>query len=184
MSVGEQKPETSKAYNRYLASLGIDTTYSFQIVGAYYDSLSTEKYAVNTYKLKTGAKASPVQLRVYDNKGNLINGYEQCFGNLSKLGILETMPPKQIAHLPVNYKLSLQKDVNLLNADISKKNALLIRSYSVDYTVFVFYAEWAGRYAKEVLKEINTYIQKHSESRFHFIKVNTAPPFSTVSLLE
>jgi hypothetical protein len=61
---------------------------------AYFDSLSTAKFAINTYKLINKVPASPVQIRMYNNNGQFLYGWEQCFGDLKKLGILDILPFK------------------------------------------------------------------------------------------
>lgn len=175
VTVKERKSETVQQYTHYLNSFISDTSFSYQLSCIYFDSLSTEKFAINTYKLKYHTSASPVQIRMYDKTGSLITGYEQCFGDISKLGMLETFPMKKIDHLPINYKLSLNCDIDLLNAQKEEKERILKSSEESDYTIIVFYSEWTGWYSKNTLKKLKKYIFKNQKSKILFIKVNTSP---------
>lgn len=171
----KRPPETHAVYNAFLNNLHIDTTDSFQISGKYYDSLSSTRYALNTYKLKHDGKASPVQIRMYNSKNKLVNGYEQCFGDLSKLGMMDSVPMKKLSWLPVNYDLTLKNDLALLNVSPVCKQTILKECKNYDYTILVFYTKWAGWYSKNTVTMVKHYILQNKKYRFLFIKVNTSP---------
>lgn len=173
MTVKDATYENKQVYNQFLLSQGVDTSYSYQLSKNYFDSISSKNFAINTYKLKYGTNASPVQIRMYDKKGKLINAYEQCFGEIKKLGQLTEFPMKKIEHLPINYDLYFANDLQLLELPETEKQQLITTSQSMDYTIVVYYTKWIGWYSKSVLKELNKYIQKNNPSRILFMKVNT-----------
>jgi len=81
-SLHKKDSESRLEYNSYLTRQGFDTTYSYQILKENLDSLSTEKYAINVWKLNHNGTAGPVQIRMYDNTGQFISGWENCYGEL------------------------------------------------------------------------------------------------------
>lgn len=174
MSIDDRKPENRTEYQKYITSLGYDTTNSFQLLKNYYDSISVMPYTINTYKLKYNTKASPIQIRVYDSTGAFLNGYEQCFGDIKRLRILDSFPLKIISHLPINYNLSLQKDIKLFVNNITDQNKIINDSKSKKYTFIIFYAKWAGYYSKNTLEQLRQHISTNLPN-VQLIKVNTSP---------
>ncbi|MBL7889253.1 MAG: hypothetical protein JNL24_06850 [Bacteroidia bacterium] len=175
LKIYQQKKEMSHEYNTYLHRTISDSSYSYQLLPEMYDSISHEKYALNTYKLKTNTNASGVQIRMYDQSGLLINGYEQCFGDLKKTHLLDSFPMKQIAHLPINKTLRFQTDIHLFCKTPIQKQELIELSNQYHYTICVYYAEWMGWYAESTLKQIKQYISKQKEEKILFIKINSSP---------
>jgi hypothetical protein len=174
LSVREQKPESRKDYQTYLRSYGYDTVHSFQLLKDYYDSISHLPYAINTYKLRFNAKASPIQIRVYDSWGHFVNGYEQCFGELKKTGLLDSFPLKRINHLPLNYNLSLRNDIKLFISDAQEQAMMISKAASSKYTFILFYSMWAGYYSNNTLKLLLEHLSEES-TNILLIKVNTSP---------
>lgn len=174
---GIKKPciDTPAIQVKYLASLNIDTSNRFSIKKTYRDSLSFRKFALNTYKLYSGASASVVQIRMYDKKGKFVYGWEQCFGSLDHFDIFKTVPmSSKCTHLPINMELELQNDISLFDITSSGKQDLLSQASNHDYTVIVFWASWAGYFSKSTLREVNNYIKSFNERKILFIKLNIA----------
>lgn len=180
MSVKEQTPESRPYYISFLDKTISDTAFAYQLLPEMYDSISHEKYALNTYKLKTNTNASGVQIRMYDQSGLLINGYEQCFGDLKKTHLLDSFPMKQIAHLPINKTLRFQNDIHLFCKTPIQKQELIELSNQYHYTICVYYAEWMGWYAESTLKQIKQYISKQKGEKILFIKINSSPKKTTL----
>ncbi len=175
LSVREPQSEEVKEANSSLLRYAIDTSFSFQLSSQYRDSLSEKKYMLNTYKYEKGGKASSVQIRLYTNTGEFIYGWEQCFGNLHKLGILDSLPMKQKSWLPVNKNLSFQQDLHLFNITSQEKEALLRQIGNYDYVMVLFWANWTGWYSKDMLKRVKQYLKEHPEAKILLITLNTAP---------
>lgn len=173
-SVSEKNNEQIEEINSYLLNLSVDTTYSFKINPLYVDSLSTQKFAINTYKLKNKVPASPVQLRMYNNKGEFLFGWEQCFGDLQRLGILDSLPFKNIEHLPINRQLSFDNDLEIINNTNDYKELLIKQNKIYDFTIIVYWTIWTGWYSKSTFKQINEYLKKHPDYTFLIIKINTS----------
>lgn len=175
----EQQNEKRHEYNYYLQNTISDSLLSYQLLPEMYDSISNKKYALNTYKLKTNTNASGVQIRMYDQSGLLINGYEQCFGDLKKTNLLDSFPMKQIAHLPINKTLRFQNDIHLFCKTPIQKQELIDLSSQYNYTICVYYAEWMGWYAESTLKQIKQYISRQKGEKILFIKINSSPKKTT-----
>jgi hypothetical protein len=175
LSMKDRVPECSSEYNKFLLKNDVDTNYSYQIALNYRDSISYEKYAINQYKLKSNAKASPIQIRFYSRDGELLNGYEQCFGDINEFELLDSLPMKSVSWLPINYKLSLKNDLNLINLSMEERNNILFQKDKYNYVIIVMYSVWSNWYSKHTLRAINSYIKKYGEANFLFIKVNTSP---------
>lgn len=173
-TVSEKKNEEMSEINTFLINKGFDTINSFKINPFYIDSLSIKKFALNTYKLKSGATASPVQLRIYNNNGEFLYGWEQCFGDLNKLGILDSLPFKNVKYLPVNMQLSFENDISIIENISDFKKVLVNQNKICDYTIIVYWTIWAGWYSESTLKEIYKYINHYDETTFLIVKINTS----------
>lgn len=174
LTVRKMSPESMKESNKFLSKYKIDTTFSYQVYKNCIDSLSIEKYAINTYKLKSGTAASPLQLRMYNNKGVFVNGWEMCFGDIHFLGILDSIPFKKINHLPINQKLSLSSDLSILN--IENRTLLQQEIEKSDYVILLYWAKWVGWFNRDLIRSTQTYLlQIKKRYSVLFISVNTAP---------
>lgn len=178
LSLTERHDESLAEANIYLTQIGIDTNLSYQISKKSLDSLGNPKFALNLYKLETGAKPSPVQVRMYDNEGRFLYGWEQCFGPLHKFDILDSIPFKHVNYLPVNLNLTLKTDISLFQVNEDQHNALIKKGQDFDYVIIVFWAKWAGWYSKNTLHLIKDYVDKYPNKKILFIKLNTANGYS------
>lgn len=174
-SVSEMRSESLAQAKEYLTRLSIDTNLAFQILPECVDSLSFLKYQIDIYKLEHGTKASPIQLRMYDNNGTFIYGWTQCFGSIERLGLLDSIPLKQRKHLPVNKNLSFYNDLTLFNINEIEKDKIVKSSVKYDYIIIVFWAEWTGWYSKNLLKNTLKYINKYKEYKIMLLTLNTSP---------
>jgi len=173
-SVKEKTSENMNESNKILSKFNFDTLFSYQLCGNCIDSLSVEKYAINTYKLKTKDGASPLELRMYNNNGQFINGWEMCFGDIHKLGILDSIPFKRVNHLPINYNLSLSTDLSIVN--IPNRELLHKEIQKSDYIIILYWAKWAGWFNRDVIRETQKYLKKNRKRySILLIAVNTAP---------
>ncbi|MDR1346555.1 MAG: hypothetical protein LBK03_07645 [Bacteroidales bacterium] len=173
-TVKDPQNENQNDNQQYVLSLGFDTTFSYQLCKSGIDSLSQEKYVLSLYKYDDKYSASVLQLRMYDHAGNFIQGWEQCFWDLHKLGVLDSFPLKRISHLQINYNLKLQQDISLLN--ISNQSLLDTAIAYNDYVLIVYYARWTGWFCKDLLKAAKKYVAKHQkEQNILLILVNTSP---------
>ncbi len=173
LTVSEFKNESAIEYNQFLNELNSKTEYSYQIKSNYLDSLSKNvKYCLNLYKFKNGTNASSLQLRMYKKSGELVMGWEQCYGNLNYFKLFDSIPLKIVHHLPNNYDLRIQNDLNLFNVD--SLGIIKLKKYidSHDYTIILFYTKWIGWYAKDAIKRTVKYANKNPN--IALIYLNTA----------
>lgn len=173
--ITKRDPEPRAEQIDYLNSIGVDTFDVFSFNCDYKDSLSMRKYALNSYKLEHDGYASPVQFRIYDKKGNLATGWEQCFGNPVRTKYLEHCPPVVKSYMPINFDVSFESDLNLFDINSEQKKILLNKKGKYDYIIIIFWAKWAGKFNKDAFYNINDYIKKYPATTFKVLKLNTSP---------
>ncbi len=173
--VTPRKNEPHKQQIEYLVSEGFDTLNVFSIKCSYMDSLSDEKFAMNAYKLETGASAAAVQIRMYRNNGLFITGWTQCMGgNPRAHGMLDSLPMYSPPYLTINYNLHMYSDLDLFDISKLEKASLIEQSQNTDYTIVIFWAEWTGSFSDKTFADVYDYISKYPEVDFLILKLNTA----------
>ncbi len=136
----------------------------FDINELYADSIASI-YDLDTVNKKS---FSPIQYRVYDNNGKCVGGWKICYGSKKRLGILDTIPPVvKGERFHLNPNLNFQHDIKLINDNIRIPS---IKDYN--YVIIVFWAQSLGILSKDLLKDLENYIKKHSDKRFLLLKVN------------
>lgn len=174
LSVDANTSESMSQSNEYLSKHQLDTLFSYQICSNYIDSLSAGNYTINAYKLKIGTAASPLQLRMYNSKGEFLYGWEQCFGDIDKLGVLDSIPFKKVKHLPVNFNLSLNRDLSIVN--IKNRELLEQEILKHDYIILLYWAKWGGWFNRDLMTKTKKYLRKYNKKHsILFISINTAP---------
>ena len=164
-SINKQKEILSK-YN-------CDTSNLYFIDTNYYDSLDyNEKYAINTYKLKKGAGASAIQLRMYNSQGAFTSGWSQCFGKADRHRIFDSVPFLNNKDLPVNQKLSLQNDLKMFQVSEEKRKQILSEARNHDYTIVLIWVGYAGVFTKRTLRNLSQYQEENPEHDFFVLKMN------------
>ncbi len=172
LTLEKKSYDTDEEIHDFLDKIDIDTKHSYRIKSNYIDSLSMSKFALNNYKLEHNGIASPVQIRMYKTNSEFVYGWEQCFGDLNKLGVLNDFPLVEKKHLPVNRNLFLINELNMLDINNLEKKVLNNRIKEYDYIIFVYWSKWTGWWSKDALRRANKYITKHKENNIMFVKVN------------
>jgi len=160
-SVKKKRSEPIQECNKFLQKRGFDTAYSYKFCENCIDSLSFKKYAINTYKLNTGSKASPVQIRMYRPDGQYISGWENCYGDLKYFHFMDSIPFKRFFNIPINNLVNLNSDLSLLK--INNKDKLYEEIKSSNYVILVYWAKFAGYYSKSTLRFISKYYTKYKD---------------------
>lgn len=156
-----------------LSKYGCDTSNLYFIDTSYYDSLDySDKYAINTYKLKKGTGASAIQLRMYDSQGALTSGWAQCFGKAERHGIFDSVPFRNEKYLPVNHKLTLHNDLKMFQISEEERKQILSEVQSHDYTIVLIWVGYAGVFTKRALRNLSRYQTENSEYDFYVLKMN------------
>ncbi len=147
----------------------------FKINHTYYDSLNFDKFKLDS--IPTVESISPVQVRVYDNLGNLVSGWEVCFGKIEHFFPL-TSPPDSLVTFKSRYcnnSLKLENDLSLINLTSDQRINLNRRIENSDYIFIVLWEKSLGIFSKKTLKHINKYIENHAEKKkMLFLKLNTS----------
>lgn len=177
IQVGESHDDSLSEINEYLDKNKFSTyDYSFKLIDSLGYLLHTEKHMVNTWKLERGGRASAVELKIYNPEGDLANAYSQCFGPFKKLNILDSYPPRIIPHLPINYDLKFEDELDLWDIDNEMKNRIIAESQESTYVFVMYWNIWTKHFSKVVLKELESYMATHDPDRtkFLYILVNNA----------
>ena len=109
---------------------------------------------------------------MYNKDGNLIMGWENCYGDLKHFNLFDSVPIKTINYLPNNYEIKFQNDLNLIEIDANMKPELYQYIKNHEYSIILFYSKWAGWYSKDAIKKVTRYVQKNSN--IALIYLNTA----------
>ncbi len=120
---------------------------------------------------KPGWKKSfrPVQIRVYDKKGNPVMQWASCEGFLKDLKTFDTVPPRN--NNTLNTSLNLQKDLSrYFTLDGKPANAVAEEGY--DYSILIYFAKYFPRLTRESFTQVHQYISKHPELKFKVYKIN------------
>lgn len=174
--IKDAKDEPMVFEKKYLTSHRIDTSNMFRLKRDWHDSLSIMTYALNTYKLTHGGKASADQIRMYDKDGKFLYGWEQCFGNINYYNLFKTVPiSSKRYHNDINRNLNFWSDLKLFDLTSSEKDELTEKINKNSYIIVVYWAAWTGHFAKSTLRKVNSYVKQNEKDKILFIKVNTAP---------
>lgn len=175
---GIQKPhkDTKEFCNQLLLKHQFDTANSYFISPQFVDSISVAKFALNLYKLKTNTSASPLQLRMYDQNGKLVYGWAQCFGDLGRSQILDSIPFKHRPSLDgiINFDLQLATDLELLDLSDYERRQMIKRLGQNEFVIVVFYARWMGWFTKDTFKKLRRYVDAHDHKSIGLVFVNTS----------
>lgn len=167
--------KSSLEVNNYLIRNKISFyDYNLFIKDELIDSLSSKKHAVNLWQLEHGTEQSTIQLRIYDSLGVLVNAYVQCYGEFKRLNILSDKPYKKFNHLPTNFELQFNDNLDLWNINESDRQEILAKASQKKYTIVVYWNIWSNYYSKVMLKELRKYLKKYQmKDEVLIILVNT-----------
>ena len=172
--IKDKKFENHQQQLKFLVSRNVDTLDVYSIKCGYLDSLKDSSHAINTYKLKTGASPAAVQIRMYNNSGNFLYGWSQCMGNPHFLKIFDTIPMNSPYELPINFNLQFEKDLDLFEISEHQRREIINRTKNSDYTIIIYWAEWTGKFAKDVFKDVYDYVKSYPDVNIYILKLNTA----------
>jgi len=130
----------------YLKSISPDISLCYYISKNSIDSLKQYPYKPNWQK---GFR--PIQFKVFNSSGKLICQYSPCEGDINKLSILKTYPPKNIFPLDSNY--TFFQEIRMIHSLCKTKPSLS----SNGITIVVYWGTWLGKPGKNLLKRIYNY---------------------------
>lgn len=171
----KQDTENRTEYNKFLSRRGFDTTFSYQIQNhENIDSLSSKQYAINVWKIEHNGRAGLVQLRMYDNSGKFISGWENCYGELKYFNLFDSIPFRRFSSIEINPLINLHTDLSLV--EINNKEALLNQINLSEYVITIYYAKWGGYYTRNALKNILSYYNRYKDdNKILLIFINVSP---------
>ncbi len=157
--------ESNLKQSNILKKWGISNVNLYNINPFFIDSLGQSfNYTIDTHMVKWNTY-SPIQFRVFKSNGVFHSGWAYCFGSLKVLNILQADTIVDIARLPLNRKLTLQNDLNLII-----DNKKIIRNFEdYDYIIFAFWASYYGRSAKKMLQTLEAYTKN---KKILVVKIN------------
>ena len=135
----------------------------------YIDSICSISYSLDTVMCKNKS-FSPIQFRVY-RRNLFYTGWQYCFGNLSKFGILHNDSILDIKRLPINRTLCLENDLKMIQfSDEQKQGIKNVTNY--DYIIIAFWDPYLGRSVRKMLQRIQHFIDKYGSRKILLITVN------------
>lgn len=163
------KELTQKELDDFLIKENIDTSNCFAFHKKAYDSIKQLEYKPGWEK---GFK--PLQFKAFDKSGNLIAQYASCEGNLKKLELLHTYPPKNI--FPFDSTQTLQNDITMYRTYRGEK--LVIEQGKYDIIFVVYWGKWLGRPGINLLRDIHEYKKTYKNKNTLILKVNVEEIYS------
>jgi hypothetical protein len=157
--------ESNLKQSNILKKWGISNVNLYNINPFFIDSLGQSfNYTIDTHMVKWNTY-SPIQFRVFKSNGVFHSGWAYCFGSLKVLNILQADTIVDIARLPLNRKLTLQNDLNLII-----DNKKIIRNFQdYDYIILAFWASYYGRSARKMIQTLDSYSK---DKKILLIKIN------------
>ena len=172
--IKKPKKETFEDQKTFLIKNNLDTNNLYFFNPIYLDSIKTHSYYL-TYT-DSSAGLSPVQFRMYNKKGNFVAGWAQCFGDPKQIALYEQFPPK--TNDWVNTHLNLFSDYKLL----VDKDGKMINPYEFvngyDYIIIAFWAEYMGKLSRNMLVDLERYLEDNKDKKVVLLKANWGNPFS------
>jgi len=112
---------------------------------------------------------------MYNSKGDLVAGWEQCFGDPEGTRLYEQFPPRKFDW--INDKLNFYRDSNLVLDHEGKEINSFYYLNKYNYVIIAFWAEYMGKFSKNMLIDLENYIKKHSDKKIVLLKVNFGNPW-------
>ncbi len=169
LGIRTPKELTKKELDLFLIKKNIDTLNCFAFRQKAYDSIKRVEYKPGWEK---GFK--PLQYKAFDKSGKLISQYASCEGNLKKLELLKTYPPKNI--FPFDTTQTLQNDITMYRTYRGEK--LIIEQEKYDIIFVVYWGKWLGRPGINLLKNIYEYRKFNKNKNILILKVNVEEIYS------
>lgn len=160
----EPEVESKESIFKFLHKLKQDTDNIYAL-----DTNLFNQFRKESFKPGRAKSFRPVQIRVYDIKGNPVMQWASCEGYLKDLKTFDSVPPKNKNGL--NTSLNLQQDVSrYFNLDGKPANAVAEDGY--DYSILIYFAKCFPRLSRESFSQVDKYICKHPELRFKVYKID------------
>ncbi len=168
-----QANETEKQISYFLRKEEIPYDYSLLLLDSVWYKLNEERHALNMYRLRTETSASLIQLRLYNNKGEIINGYTKSYGKFDRMDFLNTNLGLFKNIMPTNYNLRLEDEFELFDITETMKKEILSKARESDRIILCYWNIWRLDYSMPMLKAIKKYKRTHPNERGLVILVNT-----------
>jgi hypothetical protein len=162
--VREPRIENKVSIFRFLNEIGQDTSNVYVM-----DSNLMDQLKKKSFKPGMSKAFRPIQVRVYDKKGNPVIQWASCEGYLQDLKLFDTVPPRVINGLDTS--LNLVEDLSRYYT-FEGKPAGIIPAPGFDYYFIVYFARYFPKMSKESFLQVDQYMKHHPELTFRLYKIN------------
>jgi len=170
LSIKEKKNDTKDQAAQFLNDK-YKYDYSFFLIDSMYYQLTDSAHKINKY----ADRVSAIQVRIYDNKGNLYTGFTQCLGDFENKHFLgRTYPPTINIKDNLNEKLKLSSEFEIWEITQNEINEINLKLKETDYVIVAYWSIWTNGFSKEVLREVTKYTKKYKDKNLLVIYVNIA----------
>lgn len=168
LTLGKEQKESFEYQHKILKKWKISDDYLFQFHPEMIDSMiESIDYHLDLWDLEYGSGFSPMQFRVFDNKGDLVTAWTYCYLSFNKHGILDE-PIKTIDYEFLNRNLKLKNTIKLIENNEALTSELIAE---YDYIIVAFWASYYGSGVRKMLQYIQKYVD-NTDKKVLFLKVN------------
>lgn len=169
--IDKQSNESPTEVARYLKKYDFIYDYSlFQIDTITKNTLKNSEHNINPYSKNVSA----IQLRIYNNYGNLYTGFTQCMNSFVRKKFLGNDYPPSENQYKINETLELESEYELWDCS----NDLLFKikedASKSEYTFVVYWNIWTQGFSRKVLREVTRYKKRFSDKDILVVLVNNA----------
>lgn len=140
------------------------------------DSVGYHRLGYGIHKLESYQHfGSQIQIRIFDNNGNQVNGLSLCHGDFeSKQFLGSSPPPCTESKSPVNSKAEIDQLVDHWSISEPLKQEFLTDVKTSDFTFLVVWNSSTSFYAKRIMKEVNRYVASQPAKRILVCYLNAS----------
>jgi len=149
--------------NTYLLKNKIDTAYSYFAVDSFYDIITRPQFQSDS---TIGSNEfRPIQFRVFDSTGNLVNIWANCYSPMSYFfkDVNDLVTNKTLPSIILNSTIS---DYTVL---MKKQPAIDFKNY--DIIIIAFWQWYMASYSTDMLQQIQTLLNSKNK-KVLIIKLN------------
>jgi hypothetical protein len=158
------KTETQQTIEKFLIKNGQDLKDVYAL-----DTTLMEKLRSTPFKPGWPPDLRPVQIRVYDTKGDPIMHWASCEGYLKDLGTFDTVPPRNQVNL--DSTLNLQQDLDRYFT-LDGHPAHIIPEPGYDYYIVIYFAKYFFKMSKASFEAVDQFRNSHPELKIKVYKIN------------
>lgn len=163
MGTKQIEDKTEQEVDAYLNKIDFnDYDYSFLLPKQRFDSLGKKRHVLDLWKYEHQSQQSTIQIRIYGQEGEFLNGYAQCYGDMKKVNILSEVDFKNYKQFPNNTELIFKDELLLWELEDTIESNILDVQKNRKYTFVIYWNVWSNYYSKIIFKKLDKYLKNYN----------------------